>query len=93
MAEVCLTYLNFDSVNKISCTLKCAPGETRFLQYESSYWGVYAKNGLTEGVKSLALQLLDKFGRHISAKLLLRGNFNRWERRARRSKRFTGLHC
>ena len=93
MAEVCLTYLNFDSVNNISYTLKCAPAETRFLQYASSYWGVYARNGLTEGVKSLALQLLDKFGKHISANLLVRRKFNLWERRTRRSMRFSGLHC
>jgi len=39
MAEVCLTYLNFDSVNKISDSLNRAPAKTRFLQYASSYWG------------------------------------------------------
>jgi len=64
MAEVCLAYLNFDSVNKISYTLDSAPADTCFLQYASSYWGLYAGNGLTEGVRSLALQLLGKFGRH-----------------------------
>jgi len=93
MAEVCLTYLNFDSVDKISYTLDRAPAEARFLQYASSYWGLYAKNGLTKRVKSLALQLLGKFGGHISAKLLLWGNFNRWERQRRHSAGFTGLHC
>jgi len=30
-------------------------------------------------VKSLALQLVDKFGDHISAKLLILGNFREWE--------------
>ena len=93
MAEVCLTYLNFGSTNKLLCTLESAPEETRFLQYASSYWGLYARNGLTEGVKSLALQLLDKFGGHISAKLLLLGNFGKWERETRHSEGFTGLHC
>jgi len=93
MAEVCLTYLNFDSIDKILYSLDRAPVEARFLQYASSYWGLYAKNGLTKRVKSLALQLLCKFGGHISAKLLLWGNFNWWEREVRHSEGFTGLHC
>ena len=93
MAEVCLTYLNFDSIKKIPYSLSRAPAETRFLQYASSYWGLYARNGLTEEVKSLALRLLHKFDRHISAKLLIWGTFHRWERRRRHSNKFTGLHC
>jgi len=93
MAEVCLTYLNFDSVNELSHNLYDAPEETRLLQYASSYWGMYARNGLTEGVKSLALQLLRKFGKHISAKLLLEGGLNRWRQRGWYSEGFTGLHC
>jgi len=93
MAEVCLTYLNFDSVNELSHSLDRAPAETRLLQYASSYWGMYARNGLTEGVKSLALQLLGKFGKHISAKLLLEGDLSHWWKRGWYSEGFTGLHC
>jgi len=93
IAEVCLTYLNFDSVIELSPSLNRAPVETRLLQYASTYWGLYARNGLTEAVKSLALRLLGKFGRHISAKLLLWGNFDWWERERRYSAGFTGLHC
>ena len=93
MAEVCLTYLNFNFVDNISYTPDSAPAETPFLQYASSYWGLYAKNGPTKRVKSLALQLLGKFGGHISAKLLLSGNFDFWERERRHSEGFTGLHC
>jgi len=55
--------------------------------------GDYAGNGLTEGVISLALRLLGRFGRHISAKLLIWENFNWWEQEGRYSTRFTGLHC
>jgi len=55
--------------------------------------GLCAGNRPTERVKSLALQLLNKFGRHISAKVLIWGNFNMWERQRRHSARFTGLHC
>jgi len=93
MTEVCLTYLNFDSVSELSPSLNSAPAETRLLQYASTYWGLYAGNGHTEGVKSLALRLLGRFGRHISAKLLLWGNFNWWERDGLYSGGFTGLHC
>ena len=93
MAEVFLTYLNFDSVNELSPSLDAAPAETRLLQYASSNWGLYADGELTEGVESLALQLLAKFGRHISAKLLLWGKFREWEREGRYSEGFTGLHC
>jgi len=90
MAEICLTYLNFDFINRLSHSLDRAPIETRLLQYASSYWGLYARTGLTEGVKSLALQLLSKFGGHISAKLVLRQESNGWW--WRHSEGFTGLH-
>ena len=42
-------------------------------------------------MKSLALQLLDKFGRHILAKLLLWNNMGWWGR-VWYSEGFTGLH-
>jgi len=93
IAEVCLTYLNFDSVIELSPSLNRVPVETRLLRYASTYWGHYAINGLTEGAKSLALRLLGRFGRHISAKLLLWGNFDWWEWERRYSAGFTGLHC
>ena len=93
MAQVCLTYLNFDSVNELSPGLDNAPAETRLLQYASSHWGLHARNGLTEGVISLALQLLDKFGGHVSAKLLLLGGFGEWWGGWLYSEGFTGLHC
>ena len=92
MAEICLTYLNFDSINKLSRSLDRAPVETQLLQYASSYWGLYARSELTEGVKSLALQLLSKFDGHISAKLVLREKSNDRVRQ-RHSEGFTGLHC
>ena len=93
MAEVCLTYLNFDSINELSHSLDSAPVEMRLLQYASSYWGLYASNGLTEGMKLLALRLLGKFGRHISAKLLLTERYGERWISWRYSEGFTGLHC
>ena len=94
MAEICLTYLNFNSVDKLSHSLDSAPVEVPFLQYASSYWGLYAKTRLTEGVKSLALQLLGKFGGHISSKLVLMEQSKPWAGGGwRHSEGFTGLHC
>ena len=93
MAEVCLTYLNFDSINELSHNLDRAPAEKRLLQYASIYWGMYARNGPAEGVKSLALRLLGKFGKHISAKLLLTGGSGEWWEDQRYTEGFTSLHC
>ena len=69
MAEVCLTYLKFDCIRELSPVLDDAPQKYPFLEYSSCYWGHYARNETTEGVKSLALQLLDEFDSHISAKV------------------------
>ena len=94
MAEVCLTYLNFDCVRELPPTLDTAPQEYPFLLYASGYWGHYARNQTSEGVKSLALQLLDEFDSHISAGLLLRPHVHELRRVvAGHIKGFTGLHC
>jgi len=94
MAKVCLTYLNFDCIRELSPVLDEAPQEHPFRKHASCCWGHYARNETTEGVKSLALQLLDKFDSHISAKLLLHPHVHelRWGV-ARLHKGFTGLHC
>ena len=89
MAEVCLTYLNFDCIRR----LRPAPPKTNpgycwpkprspalddalqkypFLEHSSCFWGSYARNDTTQGIKSLALQLLNEFDSHISSYLLLR---------------------
>ena len=71
IAEVCLTYLNFGSVRDLSPTLRSAPSTLPLLEYASSYWGEHARRGMTEGVRTLTLRLLDRFDNHISAQLLL----------------------
>ena len=96
IAEVCLTYLNFGSVQSLSPTLRSTPSTTPLLEYASVYWGRHTKRGMTENVRILALRLLDRFDEHISGGLLLhfdRGEsldrwFNRWEGPTG----FTGLH-
>jgi len=76
IAEVCLTYLNFERIRDLSPTLCSAPATTPLLEYASVYWGMHAREGLTENIKILALKLLDDFDEHISAQLLLL-NYNR----------------
>ena len=97
IAEVCLTYLNFECVRDLSPTLVVAPSTMPLLEYSSIYWGEHARMGMTENAKILALRLLDRFDEHISAQLLLLHykrdghwcpNFNG----ARGPTGFTGLH-
>jgi len=71
IAEVCLTYLNFGSIKDLSPTLRSAPATTPLLEYASVYWGMHARRGMTENIKTLALKLLDRFDEHISAQILL----------------------
>ena len=79
IAEVCLTYLNFGSIRKLSPTLHSAPAEAPLLEYASIYWGRHTRRGMTESIRILALRLLDRFDEHMSAQLLLhhdRGGFS-----------------
>src|SRR5437868_4774077 len=50
MAEVCLTYLNYDIVDLVSSSLDLATLVAPFLEYASTYWGPYARNETTESV-------------------------------------------
>ena len=100
MAEVCLTYLNFQSICEFSTTLDKIPSTTPFLHYASCCWGLHAKKHLTEGAKQLALRLLRRDANHISADILLREEtvgFLSWEDRLYGKhpdlRGFTGLHC
>ncbi|RPA90440.1 hypothetical protein L873DRAFT_1657583, partial [Choiromyces venosus 120613-1] len=94
MAEVCLTYLNFNSVRNISPTLCDVMSTTPFLSYTSHHWGTHAREKPTERVISLALKLLDAFDDHISSKLLILDT-DSWEHLLDEEdspKGFTGLH-
>jgi len=71
IAEVCLTYLNFECIRNLSPTPDSAPATTPFLEYASVYWGRHARRGIMEDIKILALRLLDRFDEHISAQLLI----------------------
>jgi len=71
IAEVCLTYLNFGCITEIPPASYRDPPKMPLLEYASLYWGKHTRIGMTENVKILALRLLDRFGEHISAYLLL----------------------
>jgi len=58
MAEICLTYLNSQSVKALSTTNLAKTQYPPFLEYCSVYWGVHAKRELSEYGRSLALELL-----------------------------------
>jgi len=94
IAEVCLTYLNFQCIGDLSPI----PGEpsrgTPLLEYASCYWGIHARSEITQGVNKLALRLLDRFENHVSSAMLLSNWGDNWDRKLRRSNSmgFTGLH-
>ena len=70
MAETCLTYLNFQHIKDLSPELPPDPRDTPFLEYSSLYWGTHMRMEISDCSKFLALQLLDRFDGHISAKSL-----------------------
>jgi len=99
MAEICLTYLNFESICDLS-SFDTIPPITPFLHYASCCWGFHAKKHLTEGVKQLALRLLRRDADHISADILLREEtvgflsaLGRYKNAHPDLRGFTGLHC
>ena len=72
IAETCLTYLNFRAINDISASDPRNYLEAPFLKYSSLYWGTHMRKGLSDRSKCLALDFLDGYENHISAKLLCR---------------------
>ena len=71
MADVCLTYLNFQSIKDLSPTLQEPPETAPFLYYASCYWGVHARKELSKPTLTLALQLLNQYDHHVAARMLL----------------------
>ena len=70
MAEACLTYLNFQYIKDLAAIPPPGPRGTPFLEYSSLYWGTHMQMELSDRSKTFALQLLEQFGSHISAKTL-----------------------
>jgi len=72
MAEICLTYLNFQSVCDLPTCLTTIPSTMLFLHYASCYWGSHARKEMRQNVKELALRLLQQDSNHIWVDILLR---------------------
>ena len=68
MAEICLTYLNFQLVKALPPSPSSDPQNALFLEYCSVYWGVHAKRELSDCTISLALKLLEGNYSQISTK-------------------------
>jgi len=67
MAETCLTYLNSDLAKALPASRQPDLSSMPFLKYCSRYWGIHAKRELSDGVISLAMDLLDQYENHITA--------------------------
>jgi len=93
MAEICLTYLNSEKVKALSTDPSPRIRDTPFLEYCSLYWGVHAKRGFSNHVRSLTLELLQDYDSHISARSLLESERYLGDWRAGMSFQFSGLHC
>ena len=94
MAEICLTYLNFQHIKDLSACPPPYPLDIPFLEYSSLYWGIHMRMELSDSAKTFALKLLDQFGSHISAKFLWRPvsrGFSIYY--APGLKPFSALHC
>ena len=92
LARTCLAYLNYDHIKRLPANKIPNLRDMPFLEYSSLYWGIHAKERLSDGVKSLALELLSNYDIHISATLL----FNRVQAHDDHFVAitlFTGLHC
>ena len=94
IAEVCLTYLNFQCIRDLSHALRWPAPATPFLEYASCYWGTHARRESTESVTTLALRLLGEFDKHVSSRVLLSLKRDNWDWLHDRSNSagFTGLH-
>ena len=97
MAEICLTYLNSQQVKALDVLdyedASFCENHEPFLEYCSLYWGVHAKQDLSDYARSLALQLLQEYDRHVSIYFLLEHigtlDLPSWSNHYT----VTGLHC
>jgi len=71
IAEVCLTYLNFQCVRKLSPTASSPLSTVPLVRYASRYWGRHMGREKAKRVNPLSLGLLVEFEQHIASHLLL----------------------
>ena len=70
MADVCLTYLNFQSIKDLPPDLLEPPETMFFLGHAFCYLGVHVGKELKELTKSRALQPLNHYDHHVAAMML-----------------------
>ena len=94
LGQTCLTYLNYDQVKRLPANnvLNLGDMSLKFLEYSSLHWGGHAKIELSDHAKSLALQLLNRHGDHISTTLLFK-KIRGYNSRPSTHHLFPGLHC
>ena len=94
IAEVCLTYLNFQCIRDLPPIPDWSEPLKPLLIYASRHWGTHARREMTESVNTLALKLLEEFDKHIASGMLLSYNEDNWDEELRQynPKGFTGLH-
>jgi len=94
MAETCLTYLNSDQAKALRAKRQPDLSSMPFLKYCSRYWGIHAKRELSDGVISLAMDLLDQYENHVTANSLFEQILDRDDTlKANSPSLFSGLHC
>ena len=94
MAEICLTYLNFQHIKNLLAGPSLNPRDAPFLEYSSLYWGTHMRMEISDRATVLALQLHCQFDSHISAKTLWKSihdglPFDYYSE----DKPFSALHC
>ena len=70
LAETCLTFLNLSKVNSLASGCAGDLPYASYLEYFAHYWGIHAKIELSDRAKSLAVGLLSRNDRRVSATLL-----------------------
>ena len=95
LGQTCLTYLNYDQVKMLPANdvLNLGDISLSFLKYSSLHWAGHAKIELSDHAKSLALELLNRNGDHISATILLKKIIGYYFRPSTTYHLFPGLHC
>ena len=94
IAETCLTYLNLPQVMALSGSRAWSTPHSPFLEYSSLYWGVHMKKEFTKRGKALVLKLFNRYGCHISIRLLLEHTLGRYSLRSVAGfNKFSGIHC
>ena len=93
MAEICLRFLSSRQAKTLSTGASPNPQSTPFLSYCSVYWGVHAKQELSDCAKSLAVELLkDNYGQ-MWTRSLLEQELDLYSGRFDTYSPFSGLHC